>query len=402
MSLELLVIFLMLLMSAFFSGIEIALLGLTPLNIVQDKSGKLAALLKRKEKLIASTLIGNNITIVASTLALEKLLRQAEPWEQSVGFFLQILIFFLLAEFAPKSFFKQFYKKILSFFYIPISILYYLLWPFSSFFLRITDTIFKIFPKQKNSRLTREDIFLYVDRNVGESPIALTEGIMLLASTRAREIMTPLPDVILVDKDHNVQEVISLLDEYGYTRYPVYQERGDNIIGYINVFDFLNSKSSTKISTLLYKPVFIPETLAADKLLSRMQKENLPMVFVVSEYGSVSGIITLENIAEELVGELVSDSQKAEKPYIQREQQDNFILDGNLDIDDFNREFGCKIVKDGFETLTGYLIHAIGKIPAKGEKISLPPGNFVILEADEKTIDKVSYVLNKKIAALKA
>lgn len=391
MNTELIVIFVMLVLSAFFSGFEVALLGLNPLTVVQDKKGYLKTLLIYKEKLIASTLIGNNITIVASTLALERLIRNWTGWQQSLGLVLQVVVFFLLAEFAPKSFFRHFYKQILSFLFYPIMFMYYLLLPFSTLFLKVPQLIFRLFPQKTSEGLTRDDIFAFVNRHVADTQMPLTEGIMLLSSTRAREVMTPLPDVVSAGKDFTVRQATALLDEYGYTRYPVYQNRGDNIIGYINVFDFLNAKSNAKLSTLLYKPIFVPETLSVDKLLFRMQKENLPMVFVVSEYGSVSGIVTLENIAEELVGELVSADQKAEQPYITQERKNKFILDGNLDIDDFNHKFHCRIVKDGFETLTGYLIHVSGKIPAQDEKISLPQGNFVILEADEKTIDRVSY-----------
>lgn len=391
MSVEILVIFVMLILSAFFSGLEVALLGLNPLTVVQDKKGKLKNLLARKERLIASTLIGNNITIVASTLALERLLHHLPAWQVTLGIFTQVIVFFLLAEFAPKSFFKHFYKQILSFFYVIILILYYVLLPFSITFLKIPQLIFRLFPQKNNEGLTRADIFSFVNRHVSDTQIPITEGIMLLSSTRAREVMTPLPDVVLVSKDSTVRQATALLDEYGYTRYPVYQNRGDNLIGYINVFDFLSTKPSAKVSTLLYKTVFVPETLSVDKLLFRMQRENLPMVFAVSEYGSVSGIITLENIAEELVGDLVSADQKAEQPYIKQERKNKFLLDGNLDIDDFNKEFHCNIIKDGFETLTGYLIHVSGKIPAQDEKLELPQGNFIILEANEKTIDKVYY-----------
>ncbi|MCB1148332.1 MAG: CBS domain-containing protein, partial [Leptospiraceae bacterium] len=179
-----------------------------------------------------------------------------------------------------------------------------------------------------------------------------------------------------------LREAYETIEENMYTRYPVFEERGDNIVGFITVYDILENNPATRVSSIIREPTFVPETLPADLLLQKMQSEKLQIVFIVSEYGTVIGLVTQENLAEELVGDIISRDQAHEAKYIVAAGRRKFELDGNLDIDDFNSTFGMQIDKDGFETLNGYVVRQLGRIPELKDSIDTGNGILTVLEAD--------------------
>ncbi|MDH5719580.1 MAG: hemolysin family protein [Spirochaetia bacterium] len=389
MTIEIQIILFMLFLSAFFSGTETAVLGLGILDLVNDKKKKLNWILQRKRNILAVVLIGNNITIVSAALSLELFLKDnIEPWAQSAAFAAQIAIFFFLGEAFPKAFSRKLSKKILFVLYFPLKVFYYFFLPFAVFLLWLTDFITKALPEKEGMK--KEDIFHFVESHIPEDE-PITNSILKLNKTFAKEIMQPLPEITGLEKNMNIKEALVILEKTPYTRFPVYEERGDNIVGYVNVFDFLSQRQSSKLSGIMYPPVFVPETLPANQILYKMQKEQIPMVFPVNEYGGVAGLITLENIAEELVGDILSIEQTHETPDIIKTIKGKYLLDANMDIDDFNDYFSIKIQKAGFETITGFIIKKIGRIPNVNEKLEFDFGNFVIDEADKKTIHKITF-----------
>ncbi len=391
---DFLIIFIMLIFSAFFSGVETGVLSLSPLNIVRGKQSILVWLYRRREMLIVTMLVGNNITIVSSTMALQNILsKNQDIWTTIGGFTIQLIVFFLLAEALPKAVFRRGGIIFLGYVYPLILFFYYLFKPVSLFFFYFTTILVRLFPSR--TALSRDEVIGFIGSNfVGDSQ-PIMEGFLLLEKTRAREIMTPLPEFISFDKDETISDITRIIDKANYSRYPVYEERGDNIIGYVNVRDFLEVPPSTKLSQILHPASFMPETLSAEKVRRRMQEDKLPILFTVNEYGSVVGLITFENIAEELTGDIVAHDQSHEEEDIKHLGNRGYRLGGNLDIDDFNDYFGFTIEKDGYETITGYLTQLTGRIPQKGETVSAPAGEFYIAEADPKTINTIIYKKHK-------
>ncbi|MES0491528.1 MAG: hemolysin family protein [Leptospirales bacterium] len=377
--------------SAFFSGAEIALLGATPFGVTRKNKSRLLKLYHQKDNLIASMVIGNNFSIVAATLFLDTLISQYSDsvTGKVIAFTSEILLFFFLAEALPKSVFRKLHSHVLLYTAPVIWFFHYLLMPIGLFFRLATHFFIKLFPKKGGNK---EDFVYFLGSHFIQEKRPISRGLLSLSKTASLEIMTPLPDLYSIHKDSSVQETLSLLDKTRYSRYPVFKNRGDQIIGYVNVADFLKLKLSSKISGVMKPAIFVPETLSADRLLFKMQNEKNPVVFVVNEYGSVSGMISLENIAEEIVGdEIISLEQQQEKPDIVELPGQEFQLDGNLDVDDFNDKFNVIIPKEGFETISGYILFALHKIPETGEVLKTDFGTFSIEKADETTIHTILF-----------
>lgn len=392
---EILILISCVLFIAFFSGTETALLGLTPLNIARGNEKKLSKLYFLRERLIAVCLIGNNLMIVGATLTLGYLL----PHESSLStkilaFLTELVAIFLIGEVLPKSVFKRKDIKALQIFYYPLMTFHYAFYAFSGFFLYLTSVMRKFMPVRRD--LAREEVFYFVGSQIEEDRTSITEGFLLLSKTKAKEVMTPIPDVFMLRDDIIVKDIAEMFENTSYSRYPVYTGRGDNITGFVDVFDLLNAPSNAKISQYQKPALFIPDTLPADKLLRRMQTEKISMAFIVNEYGGVVGLVTLENLAEELVGDILSQEQRQESIYIQPVGQKTWRLDGLVDIDDFNQYFSLSLRKDGFETLTGFIIHYLGRIPQINERIVFDFGVLSVEEADNKTVHKLIFQRRRK------
>lgn len=387
MSTLVIIILVMLVLSAFFSGMETAVLGLSPVRLVKGDSGKLKKLYLHKEKIIATCLIGNNIVLVAATVSMTRLIALLPDERYApLVFLVQLVAFFIFGETLAKTIFRKMDLRALQFFYGTIVAIHWTLAPLSKLFLRITQLVRK---EKKNSY--REEIYHFVRHQVKEDSTTITEGLMLLSRTYAREVMTPLPEFTAFPKNITLREAVDVIEEAMYTRYPVYEERGDNIVGYITVNDLLENKPSDKISSILREPVFVPETLPADRLMQKMQLQSLSIVFVVSEYGTVIGLVSKEDLAEELVGDIISREQAHEERYIIPKSRRKFELDGNLDIDDFNTFFSANIEKKGFETLNGYIVRELGSIPTVGDQVETGIGVLTVQEADKMRATKIKF-----------
>ncbi len=377
--------------SAFFSGIETALLSLGPLNLVRGNRERLFNLYQQKSKLVATVLIGNNLTIVLAALALHDILgEQVDLLSRALAFSFEILLFFLIAEVLPKTISKKLDLKLLDWCYFPLIFFYYLFRPVSSLFLYVTRTLFRIVPE--NRELVKEDIFYFLQAQMPHDKSNVTENLLKLSSTNAKEVMTPLGIIYSLEKHATAKDALILLEKTHYSRYPIYEARGDNIVGYINVDDLLKHRPNKRLETFMHEASFVPETLPVDQLLFRMQNENFPLVFVVNEFGAVTGMITLEDIGEELVGDFESGEREQDKPEIIAGEDGVYIIEGRCDIDDFNLHFTVQIKKEGFETVAGFIIHHTGRIPVKNESFSMSFGNFEVREANEKTILQLEFV----------
>ena len=383
-------LFLCLFGSAFFSGAEIALLGLGPLNLVRGNRDRLLKLYRVKTKLIATLLIGNNLTIVGGALALHNFLGEhAQTSEKVLAFFIEILLFFILAEVIPKTIFQKKNLIFLESMYLLIWFFHYLFKPISFLFIVFSNFLNRLVPDHQV--LKHDDIFTFLETEMGPKGHGVTDGLLKLSITKVKEIMTPLSDMYSLEKNARVKDGMLLLQDTGYSRYPIYESRGDQIVGYVNVRDFLKIGTNSTLNSILIEPTYIPETLPVDQLLYQMQQEKLELVFIISEYGSILGMVTLEDMAEVLVGDILSEEQKQEKEYIIPKKNGQYLLNTGVDIDDFNEYFHCTIKKDGFETLTGFLLQLQRKVPEKNDIINTDYGNFIIKEADKKTIHNVVY-----------
>lgn len=388
---ELTIIGVAMLLSAFFSGTEIAVIGLNPMSLVQGNYKKLALLLKLKEKLVSFCLVGNNLTIVTATLALDQYLIDEQSLLIKLSFFgAQVMLFFLLAELVPKAVFLRTNTLALSALFYPIMVLYGLLYPFTILFFQLNNVLKQIFPSQESTQ--SEEVFHFVGSSI-ENPEALdiTGGLLKLEKLKIRELMTPFPDLYILDEEDTIKDGLSIFEDSTYSRYPIYQERTDNITGYVTVEDLIKNPPSKRINQFKKELAFVPENLPVDKALSKMKNEGHPLLMVVDEYGASEGIVTMEDIAEVMLGDIRSGEQKQEIAEI--EVQDNgFRLQASIDLHDFNEFFQCSLKKQDFDTLGGFVMSHLEQIPEQGAELDLEIGKLVVLESDKRTLKTLLFI----------
>ena len=290
------------------------------------------------------------------------------------------------------SFFKKelLLKKLIFLFPLPW-ILYY---PVNKIFLFLLKK-FPVNNENEQDELTEKELEVFIEESTKEGVIEtedkeMIESILEFGDTIVKEIMTPRVDMIYVSKKISLKEMIGIFDNKKKSRYPVIDERVDNIVGIVlakDIFSNLNKKNF-KISEVIRPAFFIPETMRILKLLNEMQKTKQKFAIVVDEFGGVSGIITMEDIVEEIVGE-ISDEYDEDIQQIVKEK-DYFIVNGNTEIDELNSTLNIEINDDeDFQTVAGLINFESGKIPKISDKIKIENYIFEILEVDKNRITKV-------------
>ena len=203
--------------------------------------------------------------------------------------------------------------------------------------------------------------------------------------------MTPFPDLYILDEEDTIKDGLSIFEDSTYSRYPIYQERTDNITGYVTVEDLIKNPPSKRINQFKKELAFVPENLPVDKALSKMKNEGHPLLMVVDEYGASEGIVTMEDIAEVMLGDIRSGEQKQEIAEI--EVQDNgFRLQASIDLHDFNEFFQCSLKKQDFDTLGGFVMSHLEQIPEQGAELDLEIGKLVVLESDKRTLKTLLFI----------
>jgi CBS domain containing-hemolysin-like protein len=220
----------------------------------------------------------------------------------------------------------------------------------------------------------------------------MIQSILEFRDTLVREVMIPRTEMVAVPSDAPMAEIIDLITRYGHTRMPVYSESVDNIVGILNVKDLLKfwSKPVTEkdILSILRKPYYIPETKNTHLLLHELKQRKYHMALVIDEYGGTSGLVTLEDLVEEIVGEIHDEHDEGDEGIA--ELPDGEILaNGRTEIEKIGDHFGVTFPDANYETLGGMILHAIGKIPVTGEKIKIEPFEMIIESADDRSIRKV-------------
>jgi len=223
----------------------------------------------------------------------------------------------------------------------------------------------------------------------------MIKGIVELSETAVKEVMVPRIDVIFLAKDINLSEMFKIIIDCGHSRFPVYEETIDNVIGILYAKDLLQyftDHEEIKIEKILRKPYFIPESKRLDTLLREFKRRHVHIAVSVDEYGGVSGIVCLEDIIEEIVGD-IQDEFDNEVEDILKIDDRSYLCDGRVDIEDLNKELKLNIPEEDFDTLGGFVFDLFGKIPVKFEKVNLDNVDFIIQDMDGHKIKTVKIVL---------
>jgi len=260
--------------------------------------------------------------------------------------------------------------------------------------------IMKIRKKLKQLLLTLKQKKITNNKNTNVSmdkPIIqkqeMIQGILSLSQKFVREIMIPRVDINAIEDTVNLKELVKLIIDEGHSRIPVYSQTIDNIIGIVNVKDLMpfiiDRRMKFNIKKLLHKPYFVPETMPLDELLLQFQKQNLHLAIVVDEYGGVAGIVTMEDILEEIVGEIRDEFDEEEIPEIQTISQNCWEVDSRLSLSDFNNYANCSLPEEEFDTIGGFVFNLFGKIPKKDEEIKYNSITFKIKEIKGTRIGRI-------------
>jgi len=392
-------------MSAFFSGSETSLVSSNHILIqnLHERGNMRAGLARRiienQEDALSMILIGNNIANISATAFITYLATKAYLLDETgliVVTLIQTMVFLVVCEITPKIVARA---KAESFLLLFVHLLL-----FFFFFLRPLVKLSLVFPNLLKRRLNIEksstsfisskdeiDVMFRLGHKEGiidDEHHFFVNEILSFNKIKAREVMTPLIDVVSIERRQGIRQLVKSIEKTRFSRIPVYEDRVDNIIGYVLYKDLLKKNTVRSIDEILREPYFIPNTKRIYELLSEMREVEKPLVFVVNEHGAVEGLLTDEDIAEEIVGE-IQTRDHPEEELIREESPGRYIIQGDLDIEFFQRKFGIYILKDDFETVAGYVISKLGKIPDQGDKFDHDGFTFQVSEATDRSVEKV-------------
>ncbi|TFH42603.1 MAG: HlyC/CorC family transporter [Chrysiogenales bacterium] len=406
------VIFVMIIFSFFFSGAETAFLTASRMRLetiyggVTGRAARSLALLNREKDVIGMLLIGNNIANVTATAFITYLATKAfllnKPGLMAVTA-VQTVIFLVLCEVTPKVIARAHAESFLMICAYPMTVLVAIMKPairFSLFFSHALKALFRMKDSERRIVRTREEIDLLFkigeeDGVIGEDHQKYVSEILTFRELTAKEIMTPTIDIVSVESSRAVRELSEIFVLSRFSRIPVHDARVDNIIGYVFYRDLLKRRRLSRIEDVMNKARYVPSTKSVYALFTEMVDQRAPVVCVVNEFGAVVGMVTHEDIAEEVVGEIQTRDQ-SEEELITELGRGRYMVSGRVDIEYFSKRFNMILVKKGFETLSGFLEYKMGKIPKKGERFVHDRYAFIIEEATERSIDRVMLLRQKK------
>lgn len=267
----------------------------------------------------------------------------------------------------------------------------------------LKNIVIRILDKSKNLKISRKkNILLELSKHTDleKSKIEMIQGVVSLSSMNAKDIMIPRIDIVSVDANTKLKELIKTISDAGHSRIPVLENTIDNIIGILYVKDLLKyvveKPRNFQLTKILHKPFFVPETIPLDDLLVQFRKRKLHLAIIVDEYGGVGGIVTLEDILEEIVGEIVDEFDEYKLPEIQKINSTLYEVDSRIAISELNNELSLSLPSDDFDTIGGLVFDLFGKIPKKNETVTFNNLKFRIKDIRGTRINRITLSLNIK------
>lgn len=397
-------------MSAFFSGMEIAFVSANKMHIELEKkkdsflSRVLTKLTENPSKFITTMLVGNNITLVIYGYFMgELLMPYLLPYLYNdfvillVQTLISTLIILVSAEFIPKAIFRVYANETLKIFAIPAYIFFLLFYFISSFIMMISDFMLRVFFKSSEDEVqlafTKAELGDYISEQLEisdeevDSEIQIFQNALEFHNVRARDAMIPRTDIVAIDVNDSIKNLKTLFVETGLSKIMVYKESLDDVIGYIHAFElFQNPKT---IRSILLPIETVPETMMINNILNDLTKKQKSVAVVIDEYGGTSGLITIEDIIEELFGDIEDEHDTIE--LLEKKINDReFEFSARLEVDYINETYHLTLPEDdAYETLGGLIVATTENIPQKNEVIEIDNYQFTILEVSSSKIEHV-------------
>ncbi len=421
MDTSIIVISLSLLFSAFFSGMEIAFVSANKIHIEIEKKqegflAKLLTLLTQKpSKFIATMLIGNNIALVVYGLFMGEFLMEwfVNLSSSTLGFFnllltdfslltqtvISTLVILLTAEFLPKVLFQIYSNTLLKVLALPAYIFYVLFGFLSWFIIKISDFILKTFLKTDGDEVQlsfskielgdyiTEQMETVEEEDEVDSEIQIFQNALEFSGVKAREVMIPRTEITAVELHETPRALTKIFTETGYSKILIFKDTVDDIIGYVHSFELF--KKPKTIKSILRPVELVPETMLINDILNVLIKKHKSIAVVLDEYGGTSGIMTVEDIVEELFGE-IEDEHDSTDLIEEQITEKSYKLSARLDVDYLNENYKFELPEtDEYETLGGLIVSETGEIPEQNSEIEIANFRFTILEVSSTKIDMV-------------
>ena len=417
------IIILCLILSAFFSGMEIAFVSSNKIYLEIEKkqddfiSKILTKLTQKPSKFIATMLVGNNISMVVYGFFMGDLLMR---WFATIGFkftdfsnlllqtIISTLIVLMTSEFLPKVFFQIYANIFIKLFAVPAYFFFKLFYYISSFLIWISDFVLRKFFKtegdQINLSFSKIELGNYIseqmnavqDHETVDSEIQIFQNALEFSAVKAREIMTPRTELVAVELHSSIIDLRELFIETGYSKILVYINSLDDIVGYVHSFELF--KKPRSIKSIMIPVEFVPETIFIKDAMNLLTKKRKSIAVILDEYGGTSGIITMEDIVEELFGEIEDEHDFEETQLTETKVNDStYLFSSRLDVEYLNETYKLTIPEsDSYETLGGFIVDFSKEIPLKGTQFTIGNFQFVIEEATNKKIELVKMTLLDK------
>ncbi len=404
----LILIVLALLAQAFFAGSEMGMISFNRIRLrhLVDQGDKKAALIQRlldnPQRLFGTTLVGVNISvIVGATVAsdlVHRYVTQSDTLGPLIATGVMLPLTVMFGEIVPMSTYRSHSTFLVRLSIVPLTRAYWALLPAVYAATFISRKIAGLFGKAMDRASpfsSRDEIRLLLEEGsqgefLHESGLDMLHRIFDLYQTHAREVMMPLIEVTASPIESSVEDVIKLMRKTGFTTIPLYKERIDNIVGTVNAPDLMGIEDLRQAAKKFARKTYIaPETKPVDDILLDFQQTAERFAVVVDEYGGVSGILTMEDIVEEIVGE-IADEYEGAAPRRISTRKGKLVVEGKMGIKEFNQEFSSALPNEKAETIGGLLTAFTGRVPQPGEKIQCHGMEFEVLESSDRRVSKVS------------
>ena len=409
------IVIITLLFSAFFSGIEIAFVSSNRLKMELDKSSgsfisKIIAIFSKDESnFIASMLVGNNIALVIFSISMTEILSQYLPVIESQFLLLLLqtiistIIILITAEFIPKAIFRINPNYMIKFFSVPLIIFYFILYPIVFIILSMSEFIlkyiFRLEIKEVNQLFSKIDLDEYLDSLTNHSSadsennieVEMLQNALELSNIKVRECMVPRTDMAAINIKDSVENLLQLIIQKKYTKIPVFKDNIDNIIGYVHSSDLFKNPMTIK-SIMLPIPI-VSESLTANEMLNIFIKKNKSIALVVDEFGGTSGLVTVEDVTEEIVGE-IEDEHDIGDIIDEKISETEYLFSSRMEVDHINSKYSLELPEsEEYETIAGLFLALHEDIPIKGESIEYQNKILFIDSVDEKSIKLIRIVV---------
>ena len=393
----------------FFSGTETAMVSVDRARIkaLAEQGSKSAALveaiLQTPEKFFSTTLLGTNIAVVLSNaIATLLIIEYLGEQYQYITILIMTPLILIFGEIVPKTVYRYHAEQMTTHLIYPLKAISVIFYPLVVILTSLTRLLMRLFgmgSAQFRPHATREDLENYLDMwnirgYLRTAERKIIERIFDFSEIDVEDIMIPLVNIKTLEAQDSIDNAIGLARKTGYSRIPVYEGEVYNIIGIVHAFDLLTANEKTQTLKDLMRPApYVPSSAPIDELLKQLRTEGKSIAVVVDEYGGAVGIVTIEDILEEVVGEIYDEYDKEERLLV-RTGRDEYLVNARMGIDELNDRLNLQLPKDDYETLAGFLLKHMERIPRVGENFRFANLEFVISKADKRSIKEVSITVS--------